>query len=45
MLFAGPTDQLRVSRSTQDYSQETLWYTGNEEGEQDLYELGQPAES
>ena len=24
----------------QDYSQETLWYTGNEEGEQDLYELG-----
>ena len=40
-LLAGPTDQPRISRSTQDYSQDTLWYTGNEEGEQDLYALGE----
>ena len=39
-VLAGPTDQPRISRSTQDYSQETPWYTGNEEGEQDLYSSG-----
>ena len=44
-VLAGPTDQPRISRSTQVYSQETLWHTRNEAGEQDLYELGQPAES
>ena len=43
--LAGPTDQPRISRSTLVYSQETLWYTGNEEGEQDLHELGLPAVS
>ena len=37
-------DQPRITRCTQDYSCEALWYTGSEEGEQDLYEPGQPAE-
>ena len=43
-LLVGPPDQPRISRSTQVYSQEALWYTGNEEGEQALYDLGPPAE-
>ena len=41
-LLVGPTDQPRITRCTPDYSYDVLGYTGSEEGEQDLYEPGQP---
>ena len=42
-LLAGPTDQPRTTRCLQQCSHEALWYSGGEEGEQDMCEPGQPA--
>ena len=41
--LAGPTDQPRTTRCLQHCSHEALWYSGGEEGEQDMCEPGQPA--